>query len=68
MPIFEREERYVVFKIKDLTDEQMALVDQLRETRGLPTVQCVVIEHDWPIYERAWALVEDQWVSDITTD
>lgn len=76
MPVFEREERYIVFKLSHLTRQQ---IDKLRAltTEGprgpaasshdgpLPTVECVVVESDWPIYEKVWGMIEDQWVGDM---
>jgi hypothetical protein len=62
---FEREERYIVFKIAHLTERQH---DELRRfihpfARGdqeVPTVECVVVESDWPEYEPVWAMIEER--------
>lgn len=56
MSEFQREERYIVVKLKDLDDEQ---IDELRGNLvGIRTRECVVVEPDWPIYEIVWHLVE----------
>ena len=64
---FEREERYIVFKKSHLSDEQLAKVERLiaegRQSSSshdwpLPTVECVVVERDWPEYETVWAMIE----------
>lgn len=63
-----REERYLVVKYKDMVnylteDDQVALielakkVDKRRQDDGKQTIQCVVVEHDWPEYEDVWAMI-----------
>ena len=65
--------RYIVFKandtIKYLTDTEQGmlelLVDEInyyRETEGGKThpLTCVVIEEDWPEYEKVWNLLEER--------
>lgn len=55
---FEREERYIVVKLKRMTDEkEQALRDFLR-SEDIPTEECVVVEHDWPNYEHVWKTIE----------
>jgi len=56
----EIEQRYLVFKIKDLvaadiTEEERAVlngisnkVSRSRKDRGKPEIQCLVVERDWP--------------------
>lgn len=60
---FQREERYVVLKLKRMSDNQKAkLAEFLRHTSvGRHQTECVVVESDWPIYEQAWHLVEQLW-------
>lgn len=55
---FKREERYLVVKLSDFHTEQDedAVRGWLRKF-GVPTRQCVVVEHDWPIYEEVWDMV-----------
>lgn len=55
---FEREERYIVVKLKHLAGLQVApLRNFLRENR-VPQIECVVVEHDWPEYNLVWAMLE----------
>lgn len=68
---FQRENRYVVLKIKDI-DEALELwereqlinicqkIMQFRERRGAESLNCVVIEQDWACYDEAWVLVEKE--------
>lgn len=68
---FEREERYIVLKNKDiynfLSPLQKAQLENIRNTinyfrgsRG--PVKCVVVEYDWPEYELTWKMIEDRVV------
>lgn len=63
------ENRYVVFKIKDLEgvltqtlwDDlrwTQAIHDGRRDARGAPMLECIVIERDWPEYEAVKAMLE----------
>jgi hypothetical protein len=58
-----------VLKNKDiaayLTDEERERLDDIcrkinhgRLLDGKDTIQCVVVEHDWPEYEEVWAMLE----------
>lgn len=69
MDQFIREKRYCVLKIKDiekyLTSKERLLLDVICEkmsfqrwTRGIPDLECVVVENDWPIYEQVWDLIQ----------
>jgi len=60
-----KENRYVVFKIKDMKQsltisEQKTLqqlsdkVDKYRVGIKKTPLKCVVVEHDWPEYEPTW--------------
>jgi hypothetical protein len=58
---FEREDRYIVFKKKDLGAQLMCallkireLVNEGRTSAGKPDLVCLVIESDWPEFEQAW--------------
>lgn len=66
-----RELRYVVLKLKDvseiLTPKQMAQLEDICETvslyrisRGAETLNCVVVESDWPEYEPVWKMIEER--------
>lgn len=58
MSEFKREERYIVVKLKHLAGLQVApLRNFLRENR-VPTLDCVVVEADWPEYEPVWQMIE----------
>lgn len=55
---FEREERYIVFKVKDLSEHKLGWVRDVIRLNGIPTVDAVVVESDWPEYEPTWAAIE----------
>ena len=63
---FNREERYIVFKVSDLGnsfkgDEIRKLAREYVEQRrrnGKPPLECVVVESDWPEYEPTWKAIE----------
>jgi hypothetical protein len=65
----DREKRYTVFKDKDiykyLTADEMECFDRVCSTimRGRimdnkPLLDCVVVESDWPEYEKVWGMIE----------
>ena len=65
---FQREERYVVLKIKDLheylpqplIDHLKSISDEVRAGRqmaGKQPLECVVVESDWPEYEPTWSAI-----------
>ncbi|AEJ12998.1 MULTISPECIES: hypothetical protein [Pseudomonas] len=55
---FEREERYIVFKVKDLSEHKLGWVRDVIRLNDIPTVDAVVVEADWPEYEPTWAAIE----------
>lgn len=66
---FNREERYAVFKKKDMylyltpaEQEQLwrllARVEKGRVTDNRGNLDCVVVEHDWPEAEAVWSMIE----------
>ena len=66
---FEREERYIVFKLSDVEEhftpgekQQLARLEEVqrvgREEAGKPLLRCVVVEKDWPEYEPTWKAIE----------
>lgn len=71
MSDFQREQRYIVIKLKDLDsldnsmrDAFLDLCDRIEGSRleaGKRPLQCVVIEDDWNCYEQAWELVEREF-------
>ena len=69
MAEFEREIRYIVFKVKDFekvaTSTERAIVeilatriDEHRFHQNRKPVNCVVVEDDWPEYEAVWKMIE----------
>lgn len=65
MSEFKRETRYVVFKISKLDELQIARLNDLLNVsdpsgKALPTVECLVVEHDWPEHEPVWKMIEER--------
>lgn len=63
--MFKREKRYFVFKITDLPAKAIPSfvlsergINLLREMKGKPPLQPLVIEADWPEYESAWEAIK----------
>ena len=66
---FQREERYLVFKISDVI-EHLTTTEALhlarlyeiqrvgRKEAGKSELECVVVEKDWPEYEPTWKAIE----------
>ena len=66
---FQREERYLVFKISDVI-EHLTTTEALhlarlyeiqrvgRKEAGKSELECVVVEKDWPEYEPTWRAIE----------
>lgn len=69
---FEREGRYFVLKTADviaagLTQDEVnqleainRKVDEYRSSAGKPSLECVVVEKDWPEYEPTWTAIEQR--------
>ena len=68
---FERENRYLVLKRKDIeksltpTEQKILMelankvaLDRIDEGRG--GLRCVVVEEDWPEYEPTWDAIESR--------
>jgi len=68
MSEFKKEERYIVVKIKKLLPEQVQCLRQYLFSQGIETVECVVVESDWPNYEHVWETVRQvaagEWKKD----
>lgn len=73
MSDFEKEERYYVFKISDIENNAPKHVSDnfkrlageyyfLRESLGKNPLECVVVESDWPMYNKVWKWIE-KWVA-----
>lgn len=72
MSKFEREERYIVLKLKDLEDFNIcqdmidtvrgleAYIQECRDNAGKILLECAVIESDWPEYEVVWKMIENR--------
>jgi hypothetical protein len=56
---FKREERYIVLKLSDLSDDEYDYIDSYIESRSIEQRECVVVESDWPIYEKVWNMIEN---------
>lgn len=61
MSEFVREERYIVFKINKMTNYQRRMIEALRTPST--TVECIVVESDWPEYEPTWESIEKRCTS-----
>ena len=70
MSEFEREERYIVIKLKDVDnylddnykDKLVAVCNEIADFRSLDNqepLNCVVIEDDWPMYEDTWKAIQE---------
>lgn len=57
---FEREERYIVVKRKNLDALDERLLRELLGELSIPIVDCAVVEADWPEYEPVWQMIEDR--------
>ncbi|MWK59391.1 hypothetical protein GO594_25670 [Pseudomonas otitidis] len=55
---FQRENRYIVIKRKDLDLPQEESLLHLISGNHIPTRECLVIESDWPEYEPAWRMIQ----------
>ena len=60
MSTFKREDRYAVIKYSQLTEKQLGFLKDCIYGEGIPTVEAVVIESDWPEYEPVWKMIEDR--------
>lgn len=58
---FEREERYIVIKIKDLDELSYTAVQNFLVREYISTREAVVIESHWPIYDAVWDMVKSSW-------
>lgn len=55
---FQREDRYVVVKLKKLTHTQERHLRSCLHGEGINTVESVVVEKDWPEYHLVWMMLE----------
>lgn len=65
MPDFKREERYIVIKRKHLDQLGEHFIRRILAEHDIPTIECAVVEADWPNYEHVWrtiqAVAEGRW-------
>jgi len=70
MTEFVRENRYVIFKSTDIQryltteDKHLLLLLDNKISKGRcddnrPQLNAVVVEEDWPEYEKVWQMIED---------
>jgi len=68
---FQREDRYLVFKLSDIEkylipSERQALsfyskvIDDCRKEDGKETLRTVCIEEDWPEYDKVWDMLKER--------
>lgn len=66
---FKREHRYVVLKVSEIEkyldvvqkDKLIAICNEIDDHRAIDnkgTIECVVVEHDWPMYEQTWTAIQ----------
>lgn len=55
---FQRENRYIVIKLKDLHHDEEEALRNLISGCSIRTRECLVIESDWPEYEPAWRMIQ----------
>ena len=79
MSKFEKEDRYVVFKRKDMEKyfgssewsnlrHLIATINAGRQKDNKPLVECVVFESDWEDYDQVWDMVRRQYNYDQLPD
>lgn len=57
MTDFRREEKYIVLKIANLSKREY---QEVKETYPLAVTEAVVVESDWPEYEKVWEMIEER--------
>lgn len=60
MSEFKREERYIVIKRKHLTDIDEEFIRAVLVDLNVRCTKCVVVESDWPEYEKVWNMLEER--------
>ena len=72
MPVFRREDRYLVLKRRDIKNSLTELEQHLlhciaakihkyrTDIMDKDPLHCVVVEKDWPEYEPTWKAIEDR--------
>lgn len=57
---FQREERFIVIKRKHLDGNKETWLRSQLAHHDINTVECVVVESDWPEYEAVWKMIENR--------
>jgi len=56
-----RENRYIVIKLKNLSDDQFSRLESRMDNEGIVAIQdALVIEADWPEFEPTWKAIEER--------
>jgi hypothetical protein len=55
---FQREERYIVLKLKHMSEADECSLREFLQFREMPTVECVVVESKWDNHTEAWESVQ----------
>lgn len=55
---FQREARYIVIKRAHLLTEQSGPLGNTIHDLDITTIDCVVVEKDWPEFEPVWGMIE----------
>lgn len=61
---FKREYRYDVIKRSHLTPNQQDDLNDFLVSNEINTIECVVVEYDWPEYEKAWQMIEERMTNE----
>lgn len=68
MSNFEKEDRYIVIKLKNLTHMQEKHLRACLYGEGIQTVESVVVEHDWPEYHMVWSMLKHRMAGKTVPD
>lgn len=58
---FERENRYIVIKRKHLDRIKENAIRQFLHENNIPSIESVVVESDWPEFEKVWNMIEESY-------
>lgn len=68
MSDFEKEDRYIVIKLKNLTHMQEKHLRACLYGEGIQTIESVVVEHDWPEYHMVWSMLQHRMAGKTVPD
>lgn len=68
MSNFEKEDRYIVIKLKNLTHMQEKHLRACLYCEGIQTIESVVVEHDWPEYHMVWSMLKHRMAGKTVPD